>query len=878
MGKHQIIYTSCKRGIHGFTDGMQIYSHDSAFNKSGSEGVKGLFAYQTPSLPIGVVMTEEVAATMPKAFAYRRLEDGSCAVVLNTYLGRDYMGSSGRFGNHLSHAIICDEASFELYPCEIYGSNSLLSQAPEGVQSANTPPFLPQPTLSNGGAIYVDSVVDFLATDNRLEIFKKMLAAMLAYKSAKKRVVICDSAENIIMWIAALHFAVPLKIALNVNFTTYEHDPSLSASRICGVLPEGTKYTPVNADAHFTFDFINNKMSNVVAEGDFYDFIDIGMSLSYDSVRDFHEFVRTRLTYSQADEEYCHIYSLYCLLLDGVEAIPLNTFKNAVDMANAYFIDKQKTELVGTLLKSKDFVLDNTNEYCNEIIKVLVSCIDECDDETQDIVKSVFVDKVASFFSLRHMSEGEFIRLYNEMEVIGNSKRIAIPFEFSKENNRAKLIKSMRSSSEQWQYSFVLDKFIDFIAAQGIVVDMLFMEHPMNKLIGSVLALSASNNPSDALVLSKRCLQKLSGDWKRFICMTFGIESILLKSQNSEGLLDRLWAYVIKFIAKNYATDKQSIYAFLLAEKKYEQIISIYNEWIVNVESNEAAKALFQEQLKIENPQYIRHYVSEICEIYYDFILNNSSRNLLKEEKELLDLLLNRSIAFKHMDVLVDHVLADFPTVISSEKHINFVNSIATYYQTQKNLDGSSRHYSGRLLILIAGMVFGRDIQRKSLEDIAKAVKASAGGQPVKLAFLNSKEVNKYIEWITPYLFRCSKTPNDLFAVYDLFEHTDESFELFVSICTNEALQEIKKKNSLIGVYHLLEFILNVGNDDDIVEIGKTLSKLNKQTLNAINMLAKKKFAGRDACLDMWKDVYGFATGAIPMPKKRGFFFGSRKK
>jgi len=878
MGKHQIIYTSCKRGINGFTDGMQIYSHDSDFNKSKSEGVKGLFAYQTPSLPMGVVMTEEVAATMPKAFAYRRLEDGSCAVALNTYLGRDYMGSSGRFGNHLSHAIICDEAAFELYPCEIYGSNSLISQAPQGVQLANTPPFLPEPTLVSGGVIYVDRVIDFLAIDNRLEIFKSMLAAMLSYKSAKKRVVICDNRENIIMWIAALHFAVPLKIALNINFTTYEYDPSLSPSRICGVLPEGTKYTLINADGHFTFDFINNKRPNVVAKGDFYDFIDIGMSLSYDSVRDFHEFVRTKLTYSQADEEYCHIYSLYCLLLDGVEAISLDTFKNAVNMAKAYFIDKQNTELVDTLLKSKDFILDNTNEYSTEIIKVLISCIDGCEEETQNIIKSIFADKVVGLFSLRHISEGEFIQLYNEMEEIGNSKKIAIPIELSKESNRAKIIKSMGRSSEQWQYRFILDKFIDLVISQEVAIDMSFAEHPMSKLIGSVLALRGVNNHREGLDLAKRTLEKLSGNWESFISMTFSIESVLLKLQNSEDFLDRLWAYVIKFIAKNHMADKHSIYAFLLAEKKYEQIISIYDEWIISAESNEEAKALFREQLELDSPQYIYLYASEICEIYYEFMVNNSTKNILKEEKVLLDLILSRSIGFKHMDVLVDHILEDFPIVISSEKHTNFINSITTYYKTQKNPDGSGRYYSGRLLILVVGMVFARDIQRNRLEDIAEAVTASAGGQRVKLTLLSSKEINKYMEWITPYLFRGSKTPDDLFAVYDLFEHTGESYELFLAICSNGALQELKKKNSLAGVYHLLEFVLNIGDDDDILEIAKTLSKLNKQTLSAINMLVKKKFIGRDDCLEMWIDIYGFATGAIPMPKKRGLFFRSRKK
>ena len=127
MGKHQIIYTSCKRGINGVNDGQQVYSYDASFSEHSSDSVKSLFTYQTPTLASGVIMDESVARTMPQSFIYRRLQDGLCAIALNTYLGRDYM-DGGRFGNHLSHAIICDEVDMNVYPCELYGSEILRSK------------------------------------------------------------------------------------------------------------------------------------------------------------------------------------------------------------------------------------------------------------------------------------------------------------------------------------------------------------------------------------------------------------------------------------------------------------------------------------------------------------------------------------------------------------------------------------------------------------------------------------------------------------------------------------------------------------------------------------------------------------------------------
>ena len=125
MARHQIIYTSCMRGIDGVNDGQQVFSYDKGFSESKSDAVKSLFTFQIPALEPGQVMTEELAKTMPSAFSYRYLGNGKCASTLNTYLGRDYMGSAGRFGNHLSHSIVCDFQDYDIYPCELYGGGSL---------------------------------------------------------------------------------------------------------------------------------------------------------------------------------------------------------------------------------------------------------------------------------------------------------------------------------------------------------------------------------------------------------------------------------------------------------------------------------------------------------------------------------------------------------------------------------------------------------------------------------------------------------------------------------------------------------------------------------------------------------------------------------
>lgn len=351
MGVHQIIYTSCMRGINGVNDGQQIFSYDAKFDDFNNNDIKRLFSYQPPALESGVIMTEEIAATLPHAFTYRKLENGKCTLTLSTYLGRDYMGSAGRFGNHLSHVIVSNEQDFRNYPCEFYNSILLKNHMEyEEVNNPNQPDYLPTPILEKGYSVGVESVFEFLEIGDRLEIYKNMLYAMLAFEREQKRVVICDDPENIVMWIAALEYAIPLKNALDINFTTYEFDPSLSASQICGVVKNGTRYTSESKKNHFVFDIYQNDYAEFEKDTYFYDFIDTAFSLSYDSIQDFHAFLSEGYSYEKIDEELYSAYALYSLLSDGIVGMIESRLEEALSFVQKYATIEKKLEITKKLL------------------------------------------------------------------------------------------------------------------------------------------------------------------------------------------------------------------------------------------------------------------------------------------------------------------------------------------------------------------------------------------------------------------------------------------------------------------------------------------------------------------------------------------------
>jgi len=853
MSKHQIIYTSCRRGINGVNDGQQIYSYDASFSEFSSDSVKSLFTYQTPSLASGVVMTDAIARTMPQSFSYRRLANGSCAIVLNTYLGRDYM-EGGRFGNHLSHAVIYDESDMNAYPCEFYGSETLRSlMSDEEVRSSERPPFLAEPKLLKGDTVSAESVCDFLCSSDRMETYKKMLAAMLSFEKTRKRVVICDSNENIIFWIAALQFALPFEIAINVNFTTYEYDPSLSFSQICGVVTEGTRYNVNNTDAHFTFDFFNNISPHIETEDVFFDFIDMGMSMSFDSIQAFHRFIREKLTYRNADEQYYHVYSLYCLFTDDLSNISLNSFRNAVKISNAFSLENAKNELACKLAGERDFILATDNYYAIEIIEIILNRIGYVSSSIQESIKSLVAERIITSFISTYAEEDIFVKFYSEIETICKRNNIAIPLELAKERNREKLLSAMRGNSEKWRVNFILDVLCDYAIIQNVSADQLSMNHEIGRMIGGIIKMRASSDADNGSAMITRIVNKFSDNLLYLLNISLNIGNVLSDLPYSPFIKLKLWKDICQIIANKHGSKRQSIYSFLQDNNKNEYMFDIYKELIGIADNTKSASELFSEQLKFNKDAL---YIPKIYETYYKYLSVHKDVDTVKSQEELLKMIISLNVDLNFTDDLMSAVLSGVPIGLPSRENASLI-SILTDYKNQ--------HITGRLLLLVSGTILSNIKDKSDMSFAIKEIQKLAGGGNVNLSGIQAVDTERYIGWIIPKFLGFCDTSNDLMQIFNLFNHTKTSSGCFLRVCAKEVFKESKGEKEYKRILLFLEFLFNVGNADERREIGETLSKLGKRKIKNLDTSVNVVFNGQQSYLTYWEEIKSIALTVNPI-------------
>lgn len=869
MGRHQIIYTSCMRGINGVNDGQQIYSYDADFQDSKSDDVKRLFTYQVPTLKPGIVMSDALAKTMPQAYTYRKLGNGLCAITLNTYLGRDYMGSAGRYGNHLSHSIICDQDELLYYPCEYYGSPMLRSaMAYEEVNDSARPGFLPVPELTRGYRVDIDNVIEFLSVNDRLAVFKNMMHAMLCFKSERKRVVICDEPENIIMWIAALEYTLPLKMAFNINFSTYEYDPSLSISQICGVIPDGTKFTPDSQRLHFVFDLIRNDTVDFGINNDFYDFVDIAMSFSYDSLQAFHGFLLSRYSYSDVDEKYYSAYILYEILSDGLENVDQDEFEKAMAFLDEYAKEPEVIEVIQQLLFQKDLIYRFNDAYSISVLAYIIKAYPWLPGTLRTEAKTMVIERILIAYLDSRKKEDEFTSFFNNVETICHESGISIANELMKNEHRNKLFTVMQQDVDAWKLAFIVKVLCDYVKVKRLSVDELTPDYAIGNLYSGIVQSVYKANANSGFYIVTRILDNFSDNWNYLINMALNLEGILLDLPSGQRLVDSMWKYFYQVVEKspNY---RANIFKVLSNYDRFEQMFAMYSVLLQGGAVD--GQILFREHLNTSvmlNRKYSQAYLARILKTYYEHISRGMNPNKEAIEKELLDLMLKNKLDAPFADELIDEIVKRIPLESPSKENEDVLSAIFDY-----NFNVRRKGVKGRALIIYIGahiaLSHGRKLPDK-LEQIADHKKVDLSG-------LSRKDAGDYLNWIIPPLTAYCQRAEELVQIYNLFNMSKSISEEFITMCAREYIKQNKSDKDYFRLCEFLEFLFDVGTISDREAAGKALGKLSRQKLELLDKEVQIFFARDRKALRYWAEVYEIASSTNPLLSNISNIFKRKK-
>ncbi|MDE6727265.1 MAG: hypothetical protein K2J80_04915, partial [Oscillospiraceae bacterium] len=313
----------------------------------------------------------------PYAMSYKTVNvDGTDKGVFwfGKNLGIDWSG--GRPGNKYIYTAVCDMADIKKAPIFYCSSSAVCCNIlrsefyPEGGQTAK-PGLLKQigsldeeeelaPLEYSAGfdKITVGEIVDFLKTDDNLEIFCSMISALMDCKDGnlRSRMIIADERRSTLLWIAALSYVFPVENVRRLSYSSYTFSPS--DFDINGVyvptLNGGFKSSRAGYDfntargSYAVYDFSTGIFAPEVAvkDGIFMSMLENAFGISISLLDNYKDYIACHTDYRGLDSDYAKGYSLFAYMTNVMKY----DLGEAVDFAKKHLSPAQKKEVLMKML------------------------------------------------------------------------------------------------------------------------------------------------------------------------------------------------------------------------------------------------------------------------------------------------------------------------------------------------------------------------------------------------------------------------------------------------------------------------------------------------------------------------------------------------
>ncbi len=362
MAINQAILTSSARGIEK-GGGLGIHTYNRAcseFELSEFEQSFCAYFYDGDSSKI---------PSLPKKALFKKIDGQRYMQALVTYLGQDYAGTQGRMGNLFSHMYTFDPEDIRVYPMQLYDSPDFLSSlSREELDGSKQVEYLPEvKQVRPGTAINIERIQEFLGDSDRMEFFCHLLAAVLARDEIHK-VIIYDTHENILLWLAAIQFALPLQSAIEVSYSSLEHNPTMSEFDIRGAVPglsKGKLKDYSNGGQFYVFDGMSMYYPKFDISADYFqDGIQMCLAYAYDSLEEFFKFIR-KYHYHKADQDLCAGFKLFQMVQGGMDILGEDEFEQGVSFERKY----GSKESYQSILKGMSAKLEDSPQEDLDLLK-----------------------------------------------------------------------------------------------------------------------------------------------------------------------------------------------------------------------------------------------------------------------------------------------------------------------------------------------------------------------------------------------------------------------------------------------------------------------------------------------------------------------------
>lgn len=831
MSLHQIIYTEKRSGLYGKEE-YGILSSDRAF-RCPQDKVPYISAYKPPV--IEVAEAEQAKSCMPTAYSYRAIEEGKTyAYTRAAYLGRS---SFGRDANVLCHTVTADKRDLTFRPAEYISSPSFFRSVDE--TAVNTPhgtEYLPAAQFDVGDRITINKVMKFLAQQGNAYIFKNLLMAVFAKRETNKRIIICDEVENVPFWIAAVNYALPIKMARNLSFVTYAYDPAEANADIVGVLPVHTAFTK-NADdypAYYVFDLLEGTYPEFDTDGTgqkkYLDFIEGAMLHDYRKAEQFFAFTEDFSDMDYPSSSLYGAYLYYTVTLEGITSVSEDEFVALSVFSNGHGGEGAAILLSQLILQKSEAILNFRPEYLMTLVSYISSHVKNASFAIANKFRSVAVDSVAVMLFARDMTSDRFDENYTELCRIAVSTGIDLPGELMSDERRRNLSIVANIKHQRWITEFLIKLVSEYIHGHKLGAEAMGVSSPVGAFIVDILTEAYK---SERGAEAAEYMLTAFSDTVPYFCEAYEcVES----AEKTASVGDFAYGKFCSVSASKLVQKRTDLFDTLI---KDERELLVYGSFtaMLSVCDGKDLVGFFAEHNKRYFDAYDHYketYFENSAEHFYALVKAKKSEHVKQADELLFAVILESGYVIPSSDEITSGILSRITYKEPSKADVKMINSLTSYEKTVVR-----RELSGKLKTLDFGVFVSQIGNRKQYEDSKPVMDSMVASGAVDLTGV--RENDDYLDWVLVPLAENSPV-TDVEYVHSLFRFDTAHSVKFAETYAEIYIKRGKNNAEFSELCTFLRFVFTSLGMEELQTVADMVRRLNQKRTERLRFDAGEAF------------------------------------
>lgn len=811
MLAHQIIQTSCRRGINGGGSGFQIFSCDEGLYLSGmlnGTEYQKLFVYDTP-VEVGV-----------SSFGYAPTEDGGSIFSLNTRLEHDFGGAGTRSGNLLNHSIATSEA-IGFYPAEMFGSAVLRTEMLDSeVNSDKTPDYLPQAEIGPAGVVDGDAIAEWLEECDGIETLERLIGAFARSRQESKTLVIFDTPSNVIRWIAAIEYCLPVKVARTIGFLNYSENAANAKAAIVGTSHEQFKtHTPSYMLASVLPFDPDHCSEHPLPEGPYIDFVDISYSLNAPALSEFAAFSDRHIVLDEtfALDVFDNVYAVYSLMREDVGEWSTSVIRSGLQYAQSKGSPQLNAALVEKIEQHHAELSNIDSNAYLEILEYLIRRWPSLDAAGQQFVEKVAVGNVLGILQQPDMSETEFQDYFDAITKSCASAGLHIFELLMGDESRSMLFASAGQLAFPKLRQLALS-LTEFVIAGNLSERELEAHSTLGTLYVCLEQCAISQGVEPGINLAQSIVSQAAPSLPHLenLMLTLDLAMVtaldhagIADSQEGLAALDAFWDTFAALVVEYHKERIRPVVDWLTwasecEPSRYPCMVELYERLAPLCQSPRESSDLFEafcQQRALRSPRFMIDAYPHLASRYAASLRSYDDPNAYADLRKLLESSLSLPHKLDFVPGLMESVSQSFNLKKTSSPDLRLIAKAREYeYRT-----GGSALVGRAALIEMAGVL--EDAQR--LNDPRQAIAQLEGiASSPNLESLDARARKDYLKRIAPAAIQVIRSEDDVHRIICAFGMRDDVLYSFMTELCDVATKKYIKRGDHVALTALILFAI----------------------------------------------------------------------